>query len=460
MATSARVWAADMRLFVKARPAPVFNPWNGIYLGAHGGYGWSKKKFVDNFPLYDGEIDAEPLLQGGLGGFQIGYNYRTDWLLLGVEGEFSWSDIKKHNFACFTFGDQVCSAALQWFAVLAGRIGYVDGPSLFYVKGGAAWTRDHFSNLATCAGSQPTSRNGVNADCGVTYFADQNRLGWLIGGGIEYLFAPNWSLKVEYNYMDFGSESVSFSDGGAGFFTEEIHQRVSVVKAGLNYHFSGGSFGPSNGGFAGRVVAFSGFDVSNRSYSGLAGAFIAPYGDLNSSGLRLFILGEAGSYKYPANGGYIRGTYTSGDLLIGYGFEGDNYSINLLAGGNAANHMLSEIDVDNSVNGTAFGGKGHADVWINPTPATLVSGEVEYSTAFRTYYSLVKLGYDVTNGRRVFAGPEASVAGDERSHQWRVGAHITQWTVGKIQVAISGGYAHDDSLGAGGYTNVGLSTNF
>jgi opacity protein-like surface antigen len=460
VATSGPAWAADMRLFVKARPAPVVNPWNGFYLGAHGGYGWSKKKFVDNFPVYDGEIDAEPLLQGGLGGFQLGYNYRTDWLLLGVEGEFSWSDIKNNDFSCFSFGDQVCSATSEWFAALAGRIGYVNGPALFYAKGGAVWTRDHFTNLATCAGSQPTSRDGVSADCGVKYFADQNRLGWLIGGGIEYLIAANWSLKIEYNYMDFGGRSVSFGDGDTGFFTEEIHQRVNVVKAGFNYHFGGGASASSNGEFSGRSLVFSGFDVSNRSYSGLAGAFIAPYGDLNQSGLRLFILGQAGTYKYPGDSGYIRGTYTGGDLLVGYGFEGDNYSINLLAGGNAANHMLSEIDVDNSVRGTAFGGKARADAWINPTPETLVAGEAEYSTAFRTYYSIAKLGYDVTAGRRVFVGPEVVASGDERSNQWRVGGHITQLKVGKIQVDISGGYAHDSSIGAGGYTNVGFSTAF
>ncbi len=397
-------------------------------------------------------------------GFQLGYNYRTDWLLLGIEGEFSWSDIKSNNFACFTFGDQVCSATSEWFATLAGRIGYADGPSLFYFKGGAAWTRDHFTNLATCAGSQPTTRNGISAACGDTFYANQNRLGWLIGGGIEYLFATNWSLKIEYNYMDFGSRSVSFEDTGTGFFTEEIHQRVHIAKIGFNYHFGGGAMagrsGWLNGDFARRALGFSGFDVSNRSYSGYAGTLIAPYGDLNSSGLRLYILGEAGSYKYPVTTGYIKGTYASGDLLVGYGFEGDNYSINLLAGGNAVNHMLSEIDVDNSVNGTAFGGKARADAWINPTPQTLVAGEAEYSTAFRAYYAKGKLGFDITNGQQVFIGPEVSTGGDERSKQWRVGGHITQLKVGGVEIDISGGYAYDDSLGAGGYTTVGMSAYF
>lgn len=475
MAGAASTWAADVPVFLKAPPAPVFNPWNGFYVGAYGGYGWGNKKLVDNFPVYDGEIDAEPRLRGGLGGFQAGYNYRTDWLVLGIEGEFSWSDLKQNNFSCFTFGDQVCSAKSEWLAAVAARIGFANGPALFYLKGGPAWTRDHFTDLATCAGSQPTSRNGINAACGDTFFANQNRFGWLIGGGIEYLFARNWSLKLEYNYMDFGSRSVPFEDGGTGFFTEEIHQRISVVKAGINYHFQDTSAAapligtrnyasaaaPKNGnGQPGRVVTFAGFDVSKSSYGGLAGAIIAPVNDLDTSGLRFFVLGEAGTYKYPVDPGSIRGTYTSGDLLVGYAFEGDNYSINLLAGGNAANHMLSAIDVENSVQGTAFGGKVRADAWVNPTPKTLVYGEADYSTAFRTYYAKAKLGYDVTNDKQIFIGPEVAALGNERFDQWRLGAHVTQLKIGKIQADISGGYAHDSIVGNSAYGSIEFSKNF
>ena len=71
--------------------------------------------------------------------------------------------------------------------------------------------------------------------------ADHTRFGWLIGAGIEHFFARNWSLKLEFSHMDFGGRSVPFEDGGTGFFTEEIHQRINVVKAGFNYHFDWGA---------------------------------------------------------------------------------------------------------------------------------------------------------------------------------------------------------------------------
>jgi outer membrane immunogenic protein len=469
--------AADVPVPVlKAPPAPVvIDPWTGFYAGAHAGYGWGQKRFIDNFPTFDGEVDADTQAKGGLGGLQAGYNYQVRWLVLGVEADFSWSGVNNKNFPCFLFGDQVCSAEPEWFATLAGRIGIANGPALIYLKGGAAVVHDTYTNLATCAGSQPTSRDGISAACGTPFFANQNRFGWLVGAGIERFIAPNWSLKLEYNHMEFGGRSVLFEDGGGDFFTEEIHQKVHLIKAGINYYFDWGPAAASPAGVRGhrsvaasdtvnesfkRVAAFSGADVSKYSTSGWMGALIAPVGDLDTSGPRFFIIGEGGRYKYPAGSGFIRGVSTSGDVLAGYGFEGDNYSVNLLAGANAANHMLSAIDPTNSVQGTAFGAKARADAWLNPTPQSLIHGEAEYSTAFRTYYAAAKLGYDITQNQRIFAGPEVAALGNRRFDQWRVGAHLTQLKIGKIQADVSGGYAHDSVVGDGAYGNVEVSTAF
>ena len=473
LAGSASALAADLPVYVKARPVAWIAPWTGFYAGPHIGYGWGNKQFFDNFPTPDGELDADASVKGGLGGFQGGYNRQFNWLVVGVEGDFSWSGVSG-NFPCFRFGDQVCSAKPEWLGSLAGRLGVAYGPALFYVKGGAAWTHDRFTDLATCSGSQPRSRAGITAACGDTFFGDQTRPGWLFAVGIEYLFAPNWSAKLEYDYMDFGSKSVPLVDGGTGFFTEDIHQKMHVIKVGLNYHFDWGTAAatPARAGIygaaakseddeaAGRVLAFSGFDVSKNSYGGLVGTLIAPYRDLDTSGLRFYMLGEGGVYKYPAGDRSIRGAYEGGDVLAGYGFEGDFYSINLLAGLNAINHTLSQIDLENQVQGTAFGAKVHADAWVNPTPKTLTYGEAEYSTAFRTYYTKAKFGYDFTNGKEIFVGPEFVALGDERFNQWRVGAHLTQVKFGKFQVDVSAGYANDSIVGRGAYGTIELSTNF
>ncbi len=465
--------AADVPVFVKAQPVAVVAPWTGFYAGAHVGYGWGNKRFIDNFPTPDGELDADASVKGVLGGFQGGYNHQFNWLVVGVEGDFTWSGVSG-NFSCFPFGDQVCSAKPEWFSSAAGRLGVASGPALFYVKGGAAWAQDHFTDLATCAGTQPRQRAGIPALCGDMFFGDQTRPGWLFAVGVEYLFAPNWSAKLEYDYMDFGSRSVPLLDGGNGFFTEEIHQKMHAIKLGLNYHFDWGTAAaaPAHAAAyykaapkseddeaAGKVLAFSAFDVSKNSYSGSIGTLIAPFRDLDTSGLRFWMFGDAGVYRYPAAGGTIRGTYESGDVLAGYGFEGDFYSINLLAGFNAVNHTLSDVDVENRVQGTAFGAKVRADAWINPTPKTLTYGEAEYSTAFRTYYTRAKFGYDFT-AKEIFFGPEVAALGDERFNQWRVGAHLTQVKFGKVQVDVSAGYANDSIVGSGAYGTVELSTHF
>jgi opacity protein-like surface antigen len=77
------VWAADMPL--KA-PALVPGPpsWTGFFIGAHVGPGEGKQKFFDNFPTPDGALDADANIRGWVGGYQLGYNYQINWLVLGI----------------------------------------------------------------------------------------------------------------------------------------------------------------------------------------------------------------------------------------------------------------------------------------------------------------------------------------------------------------------------------------
>ncbi len=475
------VLAADQPVYkalpmaVKA-PPPIVAPWAGFYFGGHVGWGWSKKQFVDNFPTFDGEIDARPRLDGVLGGLQAGYNFQWNWFVAGLEGDFSWADIDKKNFNCFFFGDQICSAETQWLATITGRIGGVVGPVLIYAKGGAAWARDQYTNVATCAGNQPIFRAGIFADCGTLFVGEQNRAGWIVGGGIEYMIAPHWSLKAEYNHMDFGKKSVGLFGENDNFFTEEIHQRVDVFKLGFNYHFlptplpltaraqaTGGLYtvgaGDDDDERARKVDLFSGVFGGRQIIIGWAGAFIALNNDLETSGPRLLILGGGGQYKYPSDAGSFRAAYTFGDVLAGWGFEGDNYSINLLAGVNVENHSLNRFDFDNTVQGTEAGAKIRASAYVNPTDRTLVYGEAEYSTAFQTFSAEGKFGYDLF-GSGIFVGPEAGYFDNERTDSWRAGLHVSEINVLGVSVDVSGGFAEDKVVGTGAYGRLGVSRRY
>ena len=213
------VMAADlgMQPVYKAAPAPVILPanWTGFYVGAHLGGAWGTKEFSDPF---SGKTYANNSVNGFLGGGQIGYNYQMGWVVLGVEGDLSAADIT--GSAPLSFDPtETFSSKTDWLATVTGRIGGTVDHALLYVKGGAAWAHDKYSV-------------GINS-------GDETRTGWVFGGGVEYAFTHNWSGKVEYNYMDFGTKSVNFCGGGS-CRPVDVQQRIHAVKVGVNYKFDWG----------------------------------------------------------------------------------------------------------------------------------------------------------------------------------------------------------------------------
>lgn len=92
-----------------------------------------------------------------------------------------------------------------------------------YVKGGAAWVHSEYSVVAPNA--------GVNAS------ADEARVGYTVGGGIEVGFAPRWSAFVEYDYIGLGSDTISLIQPGAAATAANFKTNVQMVKAGINYKF-------------------------------------------------------------------------------------------------------------------------------------------------------------------------------------------------------------------------------
>ena len=313
----------------------------------------------------------------------------------------------------------------------------------------------------------------ISAACGDPFNANDTRFGWTVGGGVEYQFARNWSVWAEYDFMNFGGHSVPFTDGGSGFFTEEIYQKMNMVKVGVNYKFNG--FGPSgNTGMLAdaapdvdtdnapekHVIAFTGVDVSKLSFDAYAGGMVAPFKDLDTSGLRLYFLGDGGWYKYfDSAGNGIKGVSLSGDFLGGYAFEGDNYSLNFLAGFNAENDTLSAVDPTNKVVGTEFGVKVRTDDWYNLTSRTQLHTEAEFSSAFLTYSGNGSFGYDFFN-KAIFIGPYIGTLGDERYTQLRGGISVTGVKISNVEIDLSGGYANDSVVGPGGFGRIEVSDTF
>jgi len=97
---------------------------------------------------------------------------------------------------------------------------------------------DTYSDLAL-PGAPPAALPGV------LFTASETRSGWVAGAGFEYMFLPNWSARLEYDYYGFPDRSIGFSGGPGNFFTEEIKQNMQTVTVGINYHFGVAAAAPS-----------------------------------------------------------------------------------------------------------------------------------------------------------------------------------------------------------------------
>jgi opacity protein-like surface antigen len=457
--------AAELAL--KAPPPPVLP--TGFYFGANVGVGMGASKFYDIFgPEPDYALDADSQLFGAVGGFQLGYRQQLNALMLGIRGGFDWAGIKQ-DFPCFSFGNQRCSANAEWVASITGQVGVTAGPALFYVDGGPAWMRNTISNVAGSSACVPTGGAVVCSNAGDLFIGSSIVPGWTLGGGIEYRISRNWSVFAQYNYMDFGTHPITLVDGGTGLFPEDVKQTLQLVTFGFNYRLDAPPPGvdPVASMFTGtdddstgrNIRAFSVLDVGKMSVDGTIGALYAFSRDLDTSGPRLWISGGAGAYQFPSGANKVNGVYTTGDLLGGYGFEGDNYEINLLAGIGVENDMLSAYAAGDEVTGTAVGPKFRGDVYFNPTPKTLFYAEGEYTTAFRTYWTAATYGYDFFD-KHFFLGPEVVAFGDERFDQWRVGLRATALRMGRVSLDVSSGFAHDSVVGDGAYGHLEMSTSF
>jgi outer membrane immunogenic protein len=203
--------AADLGAPVyKTAPAPVVLApnWTGFYIGANAGGGWGTKTIY--------EVPVEPFgkqiqVNGFLGGVQAGYNYQMNWVVFGIEGSFDWADLTG-NFDAFV-------PKVSWLATVTGRIGGAVDHALLYVTGGVAWAHDKYEFVG-----EPVTP------------ASETRTGGLLGAGIEYAFTPNWSGKIEYNFIDFGNKTPTFCEGG-DCAQIRINQQIHTVTVGVNYKF-------------------------------------------------------------------------------------------------------------------------------------------------------------------------------------------------------------------------------
>jgi len=290
--------------FVPPPPPPL---WTGLYVGLNAGYGWgtSTDAGTVSAPIFD-SLSVGPLAgfpagfgtpfgwaalantgianvnqSGFVGGGQVGYNYQ--WgsnFVVGLEADLGGSAIRGSGsyagasgaaeslFPGFTdtaVGGGVVNARIDWMGTVRGRLGYLFTPTLLtYVTGGLAYGGVHASAVHSVSATEYLGGAfnwNYNTISGAGVYSN-TQVGWTIGGGLEWLFMPNWSVKAEALYYDLGN--IRFASSPAGIFDANLlgtlgfpgtiaalHAPITQVKfdgviarVGVNYHFNWGAPAP------------------------------------------------------------------------------------------------------------------------------------------------------------------------------------------------------------------------
>jgi outer membrane immunogenic protein len=218
--------------------APSASPWNAFYIGANFGAAFTRRHWTDAYfgeTFDNGNNNNAVFLAGG----QIGSNAQFGNFVIGFEFDIDW--VGNTNSP----GSSVVIPALRntfqlsstdaWISTLAGRFGVAFDCVLLYGKVGAGWVGGNGFTLTNVT-------TGVSIDAGGVSVTT----GWLLGAGVEYAFLPNWTIKLEYDYLGLNNRNFLVQDTDNAPFPRLVgdtflgsHRNLQMLKIGFNYLFTG-----------------------------------------------------------------------------------------------------------------------------------------------------------------------------------------------------------------------------
>ena len=236
LASPGLAYAADLPsrrappVYVPAAPPPVFT-WTGLYVGGQVGYDFGNvaaRANIAGTPI--GLASNSASSSGVIGGAHVGYNYQTRGIpflgnaaaasfVFGVEGDVDGSSAKATN----VLGGLTATSANTIQGSIRGRVGIAVARVLFYATRGAAVA--HVDN------------NYMNTLNGLTDGYSHSRVGYTVGGGIEYAISNNWSVRAEYRHSDYGRTRdllVNSTGGGVSAHQHDVDNRAQI---GFSYKF-------------------------------------------------------------------------------------------------------------------------------------------------------------------------------------------------------------------------------
>jgi outer membrane immunogenic protein len=230
LAIGAQARGADLPTPTLPPPIPAIYNWTGFYVGANGGWGDGRSNWTNN--CIDCTGSATPggetgsfSVSGYLAGGTLGWNYQIGPWVYGIEGDFDWTHLTgSSGSTCGGLSDAVppptgCETESEWLATVRGRVGYAfNNVLLFGTAGGAV------SRIKT--GLIPPST-----------FDSSTEAGWAVGAGLEVGFAPNWTAKVEYLFVDLPNATCTTTTNCGPLAGSTVTFNENMVRVGVNYKF-------------------------------------------------------------------------------------------------------------------------------------------------------------------------------------------------------------------------------
>jgi len=220
------------------------NTWTGAYVGASAGGAWgSSKQHDDGLTLTSITTflaDGHYHIAGPVAGGGFGYNWQNGPWVAGLETDLSWADVRGSG-VCLPAPGHDCGTKVDSLGTVRARLGTTFGGSpaysgmptkvapvanrgtLVYLTGGFAYGNVHAWDALTPASGSKTLT------------------GWTVGAGVEWALQGNWSVKLEYLYVDLRKKDLFDVVPGVPEF---VNAKVNVLRFGLNYKFDSWGKGP------------------------------------------------------------------------------------------------------------------------------------------------------------------------------------------------------------------------
>ena len=409
---------ADGMVSLKDTPVEVVPTWAGPYFGMS--LGWGHNDSTNDYRGSDGEVSSrDENAEGGLTSLVWGVDCMLrDNVLVGGFIDFDWSDINR--------GHDENAMTIDRSFQIGGRLGYLLTQRTM-VFATAGYTRAHFDNEGWWD-IDPDGGGPTQPGADSKWFN-----GWFVGVGLENRIGGNFFLRGEVRYADYSVEHTNVGSFGGVNWVDEEDPELWTARLGIIYKLGRNEGNPlyrgePQGDGNLKVITYNGIDVAKDIWAWYGGTLFALNGDFTRNGLVARAFGYYADFDYRADSTEFDGKDRALDVMLGYLYYMGHVSATGYVGMEVRDVNIEPDDATNKVRGTETGFKVALEIETDDETPWYVAADGSYSTAFNSWYGMLRTGYNMHNAiysHRAIFGPEAEIYSDEGEVTWRLGGFVT-----------------------------------